>query len=147
MARWTPICFVILGLVLSSGCRMCAHPYDYCGPTFTGACGDGGCGSCGSCGGGGDARCDPLYRAASVLGHGMQPVPDGQIIEGEFIEEQATEEVILDDQQAAAMQPQPLTTTAQPMATAQRRTCPHGRCAVRSTGYQQVRQVGQTYYR
>lgn len=27
-------------LVLTAGCRMCAHPYDYCGPTFTGRGGE-----------------------------------------------------------------------------------------------------------
>ena len=26
-------------LPVMAGCRMCAHPYDYCGPTFTGECG------------------------------------------------------------------------------------------------------------
>lgn len=34
------------------GCRMCADPYDYCQPTFTGECGQ---------------QCCPTYRAGSVL--------------------------------------------------------------------------------
>ena len=43
---------------------MCAHPYDYCGPTFDAprddCSGDGACGDCGPC-------CDPLARAGSIL--------------------------------------------------------------------------------
>ena len=35
-----------------SGCRMCADPYDYCQPTYTGECGQ---------------QCCPTYRAGSVL--------------------------------------------------------------------------------
>jgi len=52
---------LLLGLiVLSTGCRMCAHPYDYCGPTFTG---DGPC-------------CPNEPRAGSVLAAGATPVPE-----------------------------------------------------------------------
>ena len=33
--------WMTVGLVaLFSGCAMCAHPYDYCGPTVTGQCGE-----------------------------------------------------------------------------------------------------------
>lgn len=41
-------CLLVAGL----GCTMCQHPYDYCGPTFTGD----------NC-----VPCDPLARAGSVL--------------------------------------------------------------------------------
>lgn len=52
---------LILGLVmLSTGCRMCAHPFDYCGPTFTG---DGPC-------------CVDEPRAGSILAGGAVPVPE-----------------------------------------------------------------------
>ena len=39
-------------LFAATGCTMCDHPYDYCGPTFTGECGQ---------------TCNPLARAGSVL--------------------------------------------------------------------------------
>jgi hypothetical protein len=44
---------VFVGLGMASGCRMCAHPYDYCGPTYVGQCGT--------------VCCDPDARAGSVL--------------------------------------------------------------------------------
>lgn len=52
---------LLLGLiVLSAGCRMCAHPYDYCGPTFTGG-----------------GPCPPTEpRAGSVLAAGATPVSE-----------------------------------------------------------------------
>lgn len=37
----------------SSGCTMCQSPYDYCGPTFVGGCGD---------------CCNPDERLGSILG-------------------------------------------------------------------------------
>jgi hypothetical protein len=45
------VCFVAL-LAAAGGCSMCDHPYDYCGPTFTGECGQ---------------TCNPLARAGSIL--------------------------------------------------------------------------------
>ena len=37
----TVLGWMTVGLVtLFSGCAMCAHPFDYCGPTVTGRCGD-----------------------------------------------------------------------------------------------------------
>jgi hypothetical protein len=44
-------CFAAL-LAAAAGCTMCDHPYDYCGPTFTGECGQ---------------TCNPLARAGSIL--------------------------------------------------------------------------------
>jgi hypothetical protein len=47
--------FALTAIVLvaaATGCRMCAHPFDYCGPTFTG-------GNCGPC--------NPDARAGSIL--------------------------------------------------------------------------------
>ncbi|MBN1590891.1 MAG: hypothetical protein JW888_15365 [Pirellulales bacterium] len=43
----------LLGLTAGAGCRMCAHPFDYCGPTYVGECGT--------------VCCDPDARAGSVL--------------------------------------------------------------------------------
>ncbi len=52
MAR-TILAGCLIGLLaISAGCKMCAHPYDYCGPTF-----DGGC----------TVNCDPYARACSIL--------------------------------------------------------------------------------
>lgn len=47
------------------GCAQCANPYDYCGPTFTGECGD---------------QCDAQYRAGSILGGG----PGGMYYDGPY---------------------------------------------------------------
>lgn len=52
--------WMAVGLVtLFSGCAMCAHPFDYCGPTVTGQCGD---------------ECDPnAPRAGSILSGSVAP--------------------------------------------------------------------------
>jgi hypothetical protein len=53
-----------LGLVaLAAGCTMCASPYDYCGPTFTGC---------------GDQPCDPIGRAGSIMAP-VAPVSAGEV--------------------------------------------------------------------
>jgi|GEM_PF-1238609 len=64
-------------LTATVGCRMCAHPYDYCGPLYQGDCGG--------------VPCDPCARAGSILspplhlpGHG-QVIVEGDVIEGETI--------------------------------------------------------------
>jgi hypothetical protein len=90
MARTIAAATVLTLLTITAGCTMCAHPYDYCGPTHgAGGCHDCGsdCGDCGTCGGGGECNdcgdgglaydhcsacpdygcCDPLARAGSVL--------------------------------------------------------------------------------
>jgi len=57
-----------LGLMLvSAGCTMCSHPYDYCGPVV--------CGSCTS-------PCDPRTRTGSVLGggEGLAVADAGQVV-------------------------------------------------------------------
>jgi hypothetical protein len=38
--RLAGIAFACLIATLATGCCMCAAPYDYCAPTFTGQCGD-----------------------------------------------------------------------------------------------------------
>lgn len=48
----------------SIGCRLCANPYDYCGPTSIA---------------GRHQACDPCARAGSILAPGAQYVP-GQMV-------------------------------------------------------------------
>ena len=52
--------WMTVGLVtLFAGCALCAHPYDECGPTVTGQCGD---------------ECDPnAPRAGSILSGSVAP--------------------------------------------------------------------------
>jgi hypothetical protein len=38
--RFAGIAFACLVVTLAAGCCMCAAPYDYCAPTFTGQCGE-----------------------------------------------------------------------------------------------------------
>lgn len=57
-------------LTATVGCRMCAHPYDYCGPLFTGDCGS--------------VPCDPCARAGSILGPPLYLPGSGEVmVEGE----------------------------------------------------------------
>ncbi|MBN2021393.1 MAG: hypothetical protein JW809_01235 [Pirellulales bacterium] len=56
----------------TTGCTMCAHPYDDCGPTFTGGCGD---------------SCDPDARAGSILSGSSMESISGDVVEGEVISE------------------------------------------------------------
>ena len=54
--RTTLACGLMLSMTsLALGCAQCANPYDYCGPTFTGECGD---------------QCNAQYRAGSILWNG-----------------------------------------------------------------------------
>jgi len=78
MARSTFALAVLALVTLTCGCRMCASPYDYCGPTFTGE----GC-----------QQCLPNVREGSILAQGvppgsgaemapgmMLPVPDAEMV-------------------------------------------------------------------
>ncbi|MEE8452250.1 MAG: hypothetical protein V3R99_10060 [Thermoguttaceae bacterium] len=80
MARITFAWSVVALVALTAGCTMCAHPHDYCGPTYTGECG---------------TQCAPNARAGSILSEPLEtfsthemgphsgipgdmvPVPDG----------------------------------------------------------------------
>ena len=65
------LCIIAAILLLAPvGCRSCAHPFDYCGPTFTNDCG---------------CPCDPNSRAGSIL------VPEGAPIPGTLTPEPAPE--------------------------------------------------------
>jgi len=58
----TRIAWPLVALIaLTAGCAMCAHPYDYCGPTFTGECGQ---------------TCDPMARAGTRLSPPLEPMLD-----------------------------------------------------------------------
>jgi len=49
-------CSMLVLVATSTGCRMCASPYDECGPTFTGECGQ---------------ECCPNVRRGSILSPGV----------------------------------------------------------------------------
>lgn len=70
----TTIAWITLSLAaIAAGCRMCASPFDYCGPTFTGQCCE---------------ECLSTARAGSILSGHMPPVPDdGYLGEGFYLEE------------------------------------------------------------
>jgi hypothetical protein len=65
MSRMALVWIILSVLTLTLGCRICSHPYDYCGPIVTGQCG-GGCG--GEC-------CPNGPRAGSVLSAGPEVGP------------------------------------------------------------------------
>ena len=53
--------WILVSLVaVTAGCAMCASPYDYCGPTFTGECGE---------------ECRPNVRAGSILSGATEMAP------------------------------------------------------------------------
>lgn len=58
--RILSVCFWLATL---AGCRMCASPYDYCGPTYGVENCDDGCGCCGT-------GCSMTDRRGSILSHG-----------------------------------------------------------------------------
>ncbi len=79
---------MLLGLPLSAmGCAMCASPFDYCSPVFTGECGEG---------------CHPYERAGSAFSGGY--APDGYY-EGERV---ISDEVMNDSAQPQNQPEQPL---------------------------------------
>ncbi len=64
----TVLGWITVGLVtLFAGCAMCQHPFDYCGPTVTGQCGD---------------ECDPnAPRAGSILSGNVLPtLAEGEVM-------------------------------------------------------------------
>jgi hypothetical protein len=79
MLRTLLACAVVTLVAATAGCRMCAHPYDYCGPTFTGE----GCQECTS-----DARAGsilspgPVVTSDGEMGHEMvAPTPDAEMVD------------------------------------------------------------------
>jgi hypothetical protein len=70
MVRTAPAWAVVVLLATTAGCRMCASPYDYCGPVLTGdACGP----------------CAPGARACSILAPGGQVCCDSQVPPGTIV--------------------------------------------------------------
>jgi hypothetical protein len=66
------------------GCRMCAHPYDYCGPTFTG----------GNC-----QPCDFYARAGSIL---SPPLQTSAAAQGQVISEETGPTEVIQEEVAPA---------------------------------------------
>ncbi len=103
MARTILALSVVALVALTAGCRMCAHPYDDCGPLFTGdSCGppcapharagsvlQGGCPSCGGAGLGGPVLASempvPAGEMPVLASEMMLPAPLAMPIEGEQI--------------------------------------------------------------
>ena len=82
MVRTTFALPVVVLVVAAAGCRMCASPYDYCSPTFTGECAQG---------------CLPNAREGSILSHGIQPALDPEMmvpVPAEVISE--TDELVME---------------------------------------------------
>ena len=76
----TQLVWILLGLVaLMAGCSMGAHPFDYCGPTYT--CGPGGCSLCAPRAG--SILCGPVGTEPPP--GAAQPVPVGNIDFGQDI--------------------------------------------------------------
>lgn len=57
--------------VLTTGCTMCADPYDYCGPTFTGQ-------DCRQCMP--NARSGSILAAGAPVAAGPEAVPDEEVV-------------------------------------------------------------------
>ena len=57
-------------VALTAGCSMCAHPYDYCGPTFTGEAGQ---------------QCMPNARACSILSPGTTSCCGSAVVPGMMV--------------------------------------------------------------
>ena len=76
-----------VGLIaLFSGCAMCAHPFDYCGPTVTGRCSN---------------ECDPnAPRAGSILAGSVGPTMIYS--DAQFSSADSSEERLLEDLMEAA---------------------------------------------
>jgi len=70
MARSTFALAVLALVTLTSGCRMCASPYDYCGPTFTGD----GC-----------QQCMPNVREGSILSQGVPQTSGSEMAPGMIV--------------------------------------------------------------
>jgi len=86
-------CAVALSaLVLSSvGCTMCQHPYDYCGPTFSGN----------NC-----VPCDPMARAGSGLSPPV-PITSGGYAHSQMLPPGATEGEVIETDEGLLMQGTP----------------------------------------
>ena len=85
----TTVAWIALGLMATAaGCRMCASPYDYCSPTFTGGCGE---------------DCAPFVRAGSILsGHvDCAPLPTEGYVDQPVPEDQEIARIQVDDRSAS----------------------------------------------
>jgi len=71
----------VVWLAVAAGCSMCGHPYDYCGPTFTGP----------QCGG--DCMIDT--RAGSILAPAGAVMGPAGVVPGEVISEAVGPETVI----------------------------------------------------
>ena len=84
---------ILLGLLLigltaaTTGCRICANPFDYCGPTYVGECGP--------------VCCNPDARAGSVLSPPLEPMAGPGMMIEESIEPTITSEIVLEESMEA----------------------------------------------
>ena len=77
--------FALTAIILvaaATGCRMCAHPFDYCGPTFTG----------GNC-----EACNPDARAGSILSPPIQTVAEEGTVSPEEVSPPMDEQIAPSD--------------------------------------------------
>ena len=75
---------VLAALLMAAGCRMCAHPYDYCGPVYS----DYGC-----------QTCSPYARAGSILVGSPEMIPSAELVQGSPEQGEAVSRASVDKQQ------------------------------------------------
>jgi hypothetical protein len=75
-----------LVLVAATGCRMCASPYDYCGPVVECGCMEatGGGPATGNCGCGGSAAPGDVLDSSRMM-KGVPAIPSGETISPENV--------------------------------------------------------------
>ena len=88
MYRTTCVLALLVMVAMAGGCTMCAHPFDYCGPMFTGGCGE---------------QCIPNARAGSICsqstgctscGNSVAATDAGTVTEGETVIVATTDSVV-----------------------------------------------------
>ncbi len=72
MNRTALLCTVAALVAVAAGCRMCCHPHDYCGPTYT----RGSAQSCCPTARSGSVLSEPINPACGIV---AEPSFDGQI--------------------------------------------------------------------
>lgn len=86
----TRVAWIALTLVVAAaaGCRMCASPYDYCSPTFTGSCGE---------------DCASFVRAGSVLSAPLEcsPLPPEGYIGQQIPQDEEIARIQVDEEDAS----------------------------------------------
>ena len=94
MYRATCAIALLVLLAMATGCTMCAHPYDYCGPTFTGGCGE---------------QCIPNARAGSICSGSSGCSSCGHTVAAGEVNPQLQPIAAPQDSQSDSRDPQPVT--------------------------------------